>query len=177
MNNDLLKPDNNEYRVPRRTGMGLLLASLVVNFFLLGLMAAPLLRPHPPFPPFGPPGNFIDYLTRELPPADAAILRDAYMKEEPTVIAGRQSMERGMQEVSAALQKPVIDQRELQKALDDIAAAHGKIQEGMNNLIKHAATDLSPEGRRIFSENGLHPPMPPSGMGPPSGRGMPPPRF
>ena len=168
LNENLEKLDQTEYRVSRRTGMRILLASILVNFFLLGLLAAPLFRSHSPFPPFGPPGNFIDFLTRGLSPNDAAILHMAYKKNEPVLIAARSGMDAGMHEVTVALQKPVVDQVELQKALNDLAASHDKMLQTMDDLIKHAATDLTPEGRRIFSENGLHPPLPP-GMGPSHG--------
>jgi len=167
--------------MPRRTSLWLLLGSLLLNCFLLGLVVAPMVRPHPPFPhygggPPGGPGGLIEHLVRGLSPADADKLRAAYTKDQPVLDAGHQNIEAAMQEVSSALAKPSVDQAELQRALDDVAAAHGRIQAAMSDLVKHAASDLSADGRHILAEQGLHPPhmmgMPPPGMDVP-----PPPHF
>lgn len=179
MNDKNINSQANEYKVPRRAGIWVLLTSLLVNFFMLGLVVAPMLRPHPPFPPFGPHGGFVDNLTRDLPPADAAILRDLYAKEEPILTAGHKGTGDAMQEVAEALRKPEVDPNELQRALADVTAAHGKVEEAMSDLINQAAMKLSPEGRRAFAEHGLRPPEHgPFGGGhhdgPPPMMGMPP---
>jgi uncharacterized membrane protein len=152
-------------------GIWIVLASLLVNCFLLGLLLAPSLRPHDHMP-FGPPGDLLEHLSRGLPPADADILRAVFDKEEQDFDSNHENIEAAMRELSTALQKPVVDQQGLHKAVSDISAVHAKMDDTMSRLIEDAAAHMSPEGRRAFVRNGLHPPGPP---GPPPDMDRPPP--
>lgn len=151
-------PEKNDYHLSRGVGVWILLGSLLINFFLLGLVIAPVL--HHPLPPhFGPPnGGMIEHLSRGLPPDDDKILHDVFQQEKPNFDTGRHDMEAALNRLAEAVQKPTVDPQELQKAFADIAAAHAKFDTVMNRLITQVVTRFSPEGRRIFARNGMHPP-------------------
>jgi Spy/CpxP family protein refolding chaperone len=129
----------------------LLPTSLLLNLFALGFIASPLMHGlhHGEHRAFS-----IDRLTQGLPDADAQKLRDAYAADEPSLDHNRETLKNSMRKISTILAEPQPDQAELQKTLDDIAAAQGSIREDMSDLIKHAATDLSPEARQTLSERG-----------------------
>jgi uncharacterized membrane protein len=137
--------------------------SVLLNCFVLGLLAGPMLRPHPPFKQNA---QMIDHLTEGLSDDDAAALRKIYAVQEPMLTEGHQSMDGAMHKIAAALEQPEVDQASLHQGLDAIGAAHQKVHEGMVGLITNAATGLSPSGRHIFAENSLHTPH---REGPPGG--------
>ncbi len=148
-------PESSNKNMPY-IGKWILLGSVLMNCFLLGLFVAPLLTRHPHFPPTEP-GQFMSHMAESLPPEDAPVFRAAYDKAQPELSAGREAMDVAMHKVAIALEEPTVNNGDLQKALADINAAHAKIEQAMAGLIKQAA-GLSAEGRRIFAENGLHPP-------------------
>jgi len=159
MNKNLPLTGKEDYRLSKSMGVWILLASLLVNFFLLGLLVAPVfLHLHMP-PPFMPPPNgIIEHLTRGLSPSDAAIVQNVFQKNESAFDESRKNMDSAMQNMLAVLQQPQLDPNELQKALQNISTARSKLDEAMANSITQTATRLSPDGRRNIATNALPPP-------------------
>ncbi len=167
MNKHSLVTSKGDYRLSRSMGVWILLVSLLVNCFLLGLVTAPVFRSPGPPPFMGSPGDMAEHLTHGLSPVDATIMRDAFQKEEPIFDHSRLNMDKAMLEMITVLQQPTVDPQDLEKAQNDISSAHGKLDEAMYYLIKQAATKLSLEGRHRFATSILPPPgmlLPPPSM-------------
>lgn len=163
---DLLPASNkSDYRLSKGTGVVLLLLSLLINCFLLGLVVAPMLHPHGPMF-LGPHGDMLEHLSRGLSPQDAEILRTAYQKQKPLFDISHEEMENAMHQMAKVLDSPKVDAQELHKAFDSISSAHSKMDGAMSQFIEAAIKDMSPEGRRILARDGLHPPGPPPDLPP-----------
>ncbi len=154
------KPTSADAKICRRACAGrcIFLASLLLNFILLGVLICPVISAH--VHAFMPPTSerFIDRMTKVLLPEDAAIMHKIYAAEEPAIEQSRAIIKTDVQKVSSILQQATPDQAELQRTLDEIMTERQKIHRSIARIIKNASAELSAEGRQALAKHGLLPP-------------------
>ena len=142
-------------------------ASLALNVFL----GTVLFMREPGPPPRGPGGlppsplHFVERLAADLPPADAAILREVVGRRLPEV-EYRWRIWIGLPErVGTALAAPGFDAGALRAILDEGRQAHRSVDDSIAEVIVEAASAMSAEGRQAVAR--WRPPHPPKGGPPP----------
>ena len=142
----------------------LLPASLALNLFfvVLAFRHHPFLHPHMP-----DPGNIVDFMKPNLPPADAAILQKSFEAHKAAMDEARKSGQGMPEKIRGALTADPFDPDALKAALKDGQASHQVIEDNMAAALVDAATRMSPEGRAALAAR--HP------FGPPGRPGAPPP--
>lgn len=150
------------------TGKGrcLLLASIALNLFLLGLAAGPVLSGRPMPPPPGPmegggpgmvPGFILDRLSRDLPQADAEKLRAIYADAATSMKGKREASHEAFQKIAAILKQEKPDLNALQAALETLQAEGKGFHDEMSKALTRVATEMPLESRQkiaTFIEQG-----------------------
>jgi uncharacterized membrane protein len=151
-------------------------ASLALNVFLGTVIVM-----HPRPPRHGPhdPGSLADKIAEALPPADAAILRQAVAAHVRQLMDGDRAQHQTPEVVKALLAAPTLDEAALRDTLAAHHAARQAMDEALAAIITETVTRISPEGRAALAKwRPPGPPFggPPPGGPPPGGFGGPPPR-
>jgi uncharacterized membrane protein len=146
----------------------LLPVSLVLNAFFGGILVGHLDRPHQ-FGPLPDPAGIADRMADGLPPADAAVLRQAFASQAADLDRGHQAMDTFRRKIETLLSAPNFDPVAMKALLEGIRQAHEVEDAAMSAALIGAATKMSTEGRQRLA----HLPPGPPGGGPPGG---PPPR-
>ena len=142
-----------------RTSRIVLLASLALNVFFLGVVGAGAVRHYwhtprhvsAPLPP-RTAAERIDRLAATLPPEDGEKLR-AEMRQDETSLEAAHTAYRGAQESTrVALRAEPFDMAALRTAMSEVRAARQKLDLALQDVIAKAAGEMSPEGRRKLSE-------------------------
>ena len=135
-----------------RTSRWLLLASLTLNLFFVGTVGALALRHFVAPVPFGPDrprtaAARVERLAATLPAADAAKLRSAFQARTAAAEAGRDTLNRAIEGIQAALRAQPFDVARLRDAMSQARAARTLYEETMQDILVNAAIAMSPEGR------------------------------
>lgn len=152
----------------------LLPASLALNIFFIVLAV----RHHPFWHP-GPPDarHIADFMTSNLPPADAAILQQSFAAQDAALEEARKADRDFPGKIRAALTANPFDAEALKAALKDGQTHHQGMEDAMAAAFVEAAGKMSPEGRAaLAARHQFGPPGPPGpGFRPDHDRPPPPP--
>jgi uncharacterized membrane protein len=141
----------------------LLPASLLVNAFLIGALAAPLIL-HPFGHPFGPPGP-MHGLEEGLDSKDRDAIHKAFDGQHADMEKSRAAFETAQEHIHAILAAPTLDVEALKSALQEIRAAHALGDDSMAAAVLAAAQTVSPDGRKHLAAHNPPPPGGPHGPG------------
>lgn len=128
--------------VSRNLLIGGLLVSLGVNMFLAGL-ALSRLRPPPPINPM----RMVDHIADQLPPADAAILREAVETRRVGMMEEELKMRTFPERLRAALQAEPFDP----SAFAAVFGEGCRRDSDFGSAMVEAAQKMSPEGRHRWA--------------------------
>jgi uncharacterized membrane protein len=130
----------------------LLLGSLALNLFFVGVAVAFTLRPAPPPPWHRNVFVRIDRLAGSLPAADGDLLR-AGIKAHRGPIEAAQSQYRGTQDATrTTLRQEPFDIAALQAAMAKTRAARQNFDQAIHEMFAAAAGQMSPAGRRALAD-------------------------
>jgi len=138
-----------------------LLISLMLNAAIGGFAVAQLMRPRPPFMPFGhmPP------LPRpEVSEKMRSVLDAAFAAERPSFEKAIENMMQSRARSVALLQADPLDVPALDRALANTRVANAEAQESFHRVMRAAAQQLEPAEREMLS--GILRAAPPGNVGP-----------
>ena len=154
----------------------LLPVSLALNLFfiVLAVRHLPFLHPHPP-----DAGHIADFMTSNLPPADAAILQQSFAAHAAVMEEAHRAGQDFPEKIRAALTANPFDPGALSAALKDGQAGHQIMEDALAAALVEAAGKMSPEGRAALAARRQFGPPGPGGPGfhHDHERGPPPPGF
>ena len=137
----------------------ILLVSVVLNLFLVGVVAGILPgfgRHHPPLGLMAlasPHGDSLDgWIERHLEPADAAAFRDIYKGQSAALKDADLKVRDAVRGVTDAFEREPADQAALQDALKRVKDARAEVHKIVDQITEDAYKKLSPEGRRRLAE-------------------------
>ncbi len=135
-----------------RASRRLLLWSLGLNLFFIGLVAALLVRLYI-VPPAPPPidrsaNGRIERIAAILPAADAELIRAEYRAKAAPVDAAREEFERDIDAVRQTFRAEPYDIGATRAAMAEARAAHQKFDILLLDIIASAASKMSPAGRQ-----------------------------
>jgi Spy/CpxP family protein refolding chaperone len=138
----------------------LLLASLAVNLFAAGMLAARFIMPPPPPPPRGPEmmSHFIREMAAELDGADRAVVETVLHAHEATLKQRSAALGEARDGIRQMLRHEPFDRAGLEAALDEAGRRDQALRQIMQDMLVETAAQLSPDGRRRVSDWG--PPRP-----------------
>jgi uncharacterized membrane protein len=152
----------------------IILVSLAVNLFLIGVVAAPffgrgLMMGLPPPPP---PTFMVERLARDLPPKDAATLRAIFADVIDSLGQSHEAEKKAIRQLAVILRQDEPDIQAMQHTFEGIQTSGRTMHQGMAKALQRVATELPLDSRRkiaAFMERG--PMLPPDGGhdGPPMG--------
>jgi uncharacterized membrane protein len=128
----------------------LLIASLALNLFFVGIGAALLIRQ--PAPPDRSTAARIERLAATLPAADAAKLRDKFQAHRAAVETARQGYDAARDAIRDALRREPFDVAAMLAAMTRARAARQTFDQELQTLLANAAAEMSPEGRARLAE-------------------------
>lgn len=134
----------------RRWPWYLLVASLAGNMLLGGAFAAMLLHPPPP-PHHGPMRGFeafVERASRRLPPDDAALLRQAFEAERPSLVRMEATMDELRRRLRAGILAQPFDPDALRRAFDEAHATEAELRQRFDVKAIETLSRMSAEGRR-----------------------------
>ena len=142
-----------------RTSRIVLLASLALNLFFLGVMSAGAVRhywPHPPrhlaIEPSRSAAERIDRLAATLPPEDAEKLRAEFRRSEATLEAAHVAYRRAQEAIRTALRADPFDVAALRSAMLESRTARQSLDVAVQDIIASTAAEMSPAGRSKIAE-------------------------
>lgn len=152
--------------IPDRSSRGLLVISLALNLFFLGVAGTLAVRhymaPSQPTMLVQPRMNAagrIERLALGLPRADGDILRAAFRAREAEAEAARDALNRAVERVQAGLRAQPFDPAAVRAAMADARAARPAYEHAMHEILVAAAAAMSQEGR---TQLGSWPPQRPA---------------
>jgi len=117
-----------------------LLASLVVNLFLIGLVVGPMFFHHPPpkeMRAYGPPSHFmgmLDRRTRSMPDDDRAAIRNIMIEQFPNIRPYFREIGESRMALAEALGSDPYDPEKVRAAFDNL----DRSSSGMNKVLNEA---------------------------------------
>lgn len=140
-----------------RASRRLVLVSLALNLFFIGIGGALIVRTYTSSPPVAAPidrsaAARIDRLAATLPPADAEKLRAEFRTQAAKVEPAREAYRHAQDTARAVLRTEPFDAAALRNAMRDTRAARVVLDEALNEVIATAATQMSAEGRRKLAD-------------------------
>jgi uncharacterized membrane protein len=135
---------------PAPTSRWLLLGSLALNLFLIGLMVALITR-DPPATDRSPAGR-IDGLASALPAADGAKLRANFATNRANVEGARKRYEDSREAIRAVLRREPFDNAALRAAMAESRAARQEFDTALQAVMAQAAGEMSPAGRTALAD-------------------------
>lgn len=136
----------------------ILLISLALNLFLLGLISAgpvKLLFHHHQrgiIEPSRSAAERIDRLAATLPAEDADKLRAAFRTQQTTLESAHAAYRKAQESMRATLGAQPFDVSALRAAMTDLRAARQSLDTVLQDVIATAATEMSPAGRKKLAE-------------------------
>lgn len=130
----------------------LLPVSLFLNVFLGVAVAVHFLGtpPRPPGPPT--PAAIMEEMAATLPPADAAVLREAFAAKVADMESADAVLRRMPDRVAEGLARPDFDAGQLREVFAAGRDARARMDAAIEAALVQAAGRMSPEGRRRLSE-------------------------
>jgi len=139
-----------------RGGRRLVLWSLGLNLFFIGLVAALFLRlsiaPPAPAPIDRSANGRIERIAATLPAADAEIIRAEYRAKAAPVDAAREEFERDVDAIRQTFRAEPYDGEATRAAMAAARAAHQKFSLLLHDIIASAAGKMSPAGRQKLAD-------------------------
>jgi uncharacterized membrane protein len=138
--------------IARGSSRWLLLGSLALNLFFVGIAVAMAIRT--PAPPSWDRNVFVrvDRLAASLPPADGDLLRNQ-IKANRAQIEDTQAKYRTAQDtIRATLRQEPFDVATLQTAMAKTRAARQNFDQTIQGVFAGTATQMSPAGRRALAD-------------------------
>ncbi len=134
----------------------LLVASLAVNLFGAGMLAARFAMPPPPPPPRGPEmmAHFIREMAAELGSADRAIVENVLHAHQAALEERSAALGDARDGIRDMLRREPFDRNLLAAALDDASRRDMALRQVMQDMLIETAAQISPEGRRRLSDWG-----------------------
>ncbi|HEU4662318.1 MAG TPA: periplasmic heavy metal sensor [Pseudolabrys sp.] len=130
----------------------LLLASLAVNLFFIGVAVALLVRA--PAKPTYDRNVFvrIDRLAATLPTDDAAKMRTEVASHHDAIEAAQTKYRAAQDMIRATLRKEPFDKSEMLAAMAQTRAARQNFDQVIQGVVALAAAEMSPAGRRALAD-------------------------
>jgi uncharacterized membrane protein len=147
---------NRSWTELRPRASALLLGSLFLNVVLGSYVAVQALIAEPRRPPGGPQ-QMLARLVERLPPADAAIVREAYLAKEPDILAAEMASQRARARAKEIVGRPELDMDALRVAAKDIGEQRMRLRELVFGLMIETMQHISPETRMKLAREDLRP--------------------
>ena len=140
-----------------RTSRRLLLVSLALNLFFVGLAGAVIVRNYASTPAANAPidrsaAARIDRLAATLPPADGQLLRAEFRAQAGSVEPARDAYRRAQDGVREILRTEPFDVPALRAAMAQTRTARLALDEALHDVMATAAARMSAEGRRKLAD-------------------------
>jgi uncharacterized membrane protein len=139
-----------------RTSRRIVLWSLALNLFFIGLVAALLVRlyiaPPAPAPVDRSANGRIERIAAVLPAADAEVIRAEYRAKAAPVDAAREEFERAIDAVRQTFRAEPYDTGATRTAMAEARAAHQKFEVLLHDIIASAVSKMSPAGRQKLAD-------------------------
>lgn len=141
-----------------RTSRVILLISLALNLFFLGLISAGpvrhLFHPHQRavIEPRRGAAERIDRLASTLPTEDADKLRAAFRTKDRTLESAHAAYRKAQESMRGILRAEPFDASALRSAMTEVRAARQSLDAALQDVIATAATEMSPAGRSKLAE-------------------------
>jgi uncharacterized membrane protein len=141
-----------------RASRGLLLASLALNLFFIGISGAYAVRhlsqgtPARPGEPARGAGARIERLAVALPADDGARLRQDYGSRREAIEAASAAYREAQERIRAATRAEPFDAAALRQVMADARSARQRLEEMLQDVIATAAGRMSPDGRRRLAD-------------------------
>jgi uncharacterized membrane protein len=140
---------------PRRRARWLLLGSLALNLFFLGIAVAMLVRGPPPSPPHWRHHNVferVDRLADALPPADGKIVRDAMNSHHAAIAKAQEEFHDARNAIRATLRQQPFKEDAMRAAMAKMRAARQSFDELIQGVFADAAAKMSTAGRQALAD-------------------------
>jgi hypothetical protein len=139
-----------------RTSRRIVLWSLGLNLFFIGLVAALFVRLYVAPPAAAPidrsANGRIERIAATLPPADAEIIRAEYRAKAGPVDAAREEFERDVDAIRQTFRGEPYSIGATHLAMAEARAAHQKFEILLHEIIASAANKMTPAGRRKLAD-------------------------
>ena len=139
-----------------RTSRRIVLWSLALNLFFIGLVAALLVRLYIAPPTAAPvdrsANGRIERIAAVLPAADADVIRAEYRAKAAPVDAAREEFERAIDAVRQTFRAEPYDTGATRAAMAEARAAHQKFEILLHDIIASAVSKMSPAGRQKLAD-------------------------
>jgi uncharacterized membrane protein len=141
-----------------RTSRVILLISLALNLFFLGLISAGPVRhlfhphQHAVIEPRRSAAERIDRLASTLPTEDADKLRAAFRTRDRTLESAHAAYRRAQESMRGTLRAEPFDVSALRSAMTEVRAARQSLDAALQDVIATAAAEMSPAGRSKLAE-------------------------
>jgi uncharacterized membrane protein len=131
----------------------LLLGSLALNLFFIGVAIAMALRGPAP-PPRWDPNVFvrIERLAAALPPADADLLRGAFQTNHAAIEAAQDKYQHAREEIHATLRQDPFKVEDLRAAMAETRAARQQFDQVIQGVFAEVAPKLSSTARHRIAD-------------------------
>jgi uncharacterized membrane protein len=134
----------------RGSSRWLLLGSLALNLFFIGVVLAIAVRPaSAPTPSTWDPDVFVrmERIAQTLPSADAAVLRGQVEASRPTVMNAQSTWQNDRETIRQTLRSEPFDAADLRSVMARTRADRQTYDQVLQNLFAEAASKMSHEGR------------------------------
>jgi len=137
----------------RGSSRWLLLASLALNLFFLGVAMAMAIRT-PAAPPAWDRNVFVrvEHIADTLPPADADLLRGQIKANRQEIDAAQTKFHSAQDEIHAALRREPFDADALRAAMAETRTARQAFDQVIQGVFASAAAQMSPAGRKALAD-------------------------
>ena len=138
--------------VTRGSSRGLLLASLALNLFFIGVALAMIIRT--PAPSYWDRDVLVrvERLAATLPPADADIVRSQINTNHAAVVAAQTKYQDARERIHDVLRREPFDAAALRAAMAETRAARQAFDQVIQGVFATAATQMSPAGRAALAD-------------------------
>jgi hypothetical protein len=144
----------------RRSFKPIIFLSIILNFFLLGILLAPFIMGHPVFPPMPMnPMMVLHQSTSDLSPEGQATMRKIIEEQGRTLTENSDHLKVTFGKMAEQMDRDNPDMDQLHQIIDNIADIQMKIHATMANAIMTMAKQLSADDRRKIKKHiGMPPP-------------------
>jgi uncharacterized membrane protein len=138
---------------PRSGSRWLLLASLALNLFFVGVAVAMAIRAPAP-PPRWDPHVFVRVarLSATLPPADAKVLNDAIAADHAAIESAQNNYHAARDEIRASLRQNPFKVEDMRAAMAKTRAARQSFDLVIQGVFAEAAAKMSSSGRLALAD-------------------------
>lgn len=131
----------------------LLIGSLALNLFFVGVAVAMAIRTPAPAPRWDPDVFVrVERLSATLPPADADMLRGAYQANHDRIAAAQTAYQDGRRSIHAILRQEPFNIDELRDAMAKTRAARQALDQTVQSVFADTVVKLSPAARHAIAD-------------------------